>query len=81
MDIASIFLWILGALAIAYQLFVSVLVLRSTFSSKGQKVAQILLIWIVPLLGAFIAHWVVHSTEEKALAIDRNFIREEHTHW
>ena len=45
----------LGALAL-YQLFVSLKVIRSAQYSRTQKLLQIALIWLVPLLGAVGCH-------------------------
>jgi hypothetical protein len=81
MNVARVLLLILGVLAVVYQFFVSVMVVRSTVPSRGQKTVQVILIWLVPVLGAFIAHWVIRSTEDKASIRDRNFIPEEHSHW
>jgi hypothetical protein len=81
MNVVSTSLWILGALAFAYQLFISLLVVRSASFSGGQKIAQVFLIWLLPVLGAFTAHWVIHSTQGRAPVRDRSFIREDHSHW
>jgi hypothetical protein len=81
MSIVRILLWALGILGIAYQLYVSAKVVRSASSSKGQKFAQLLFMWVLPVAGTFITHWVIHSTDEKNPALDRSFIREENTHW
>ena len=81
MNVAAIFFWVLGGLAVAYQLLVSVLVARSPVFSGRQKIAQIVLIWFLPMLGAFIAHWTIRSTHETVPVSDRSFIREDNTHW
>lgn len=76
----GISLCVFGVFAVAYELFVSWLVTRSVMLSAGQKIAQIILIWLVPVIGAFFAHWGIRS--EKADSInDPKFIPEEHTHW
>ena len=73
-------LCVLGLFVIAYQLFVSWLVVRSFALSGGQKIAQIVLIWLVPVIGAFFAHWGIRPDKEE-LTNDRKFIPEEHSHW
>lgn len=52
----TMFQYTAGALAIA-NLWVSVTVIRSPFYSAGQKLAQCLIVWLIPLLGA-IGIWV-----------------------
>ena len=47
----SMFQYAAGALAIA-NLWVSVSVIRSPFYSRGQKLAQCLIVWLIPLFGA-----------------------------
>jgi hypothetical protein len=43
----------------------SVLVLRDSLSEKQQKVAQLIFIWLCPLLGAMVV-LVIHRKEEKS---------------
>lgn len=46
----TMFQYTAGALTIA-NLWVSVSVIRSPFYSAGQKLAQCLIVWLIPLLG------------------------------
>jgi hypothetical protein len=78
LNVVGISLCVLGVFAVAYQLFVSRLVVLSVTLSGGQKIAQ-LLIWLAPGIGAFFAHWGVRS-EKAAMTNDRNFIPEDHTY-
>ena len=48
---------LLGLVLLIYQVVVSVLVVRSAFYDLRQKLAQLALIWLLPLLGALLAHW------------------------
>ncbi len=63
---------VLGGLA-AYQLYVNVLVWRAAYSS-GQKWAQTVGIWVVPLLGAIACHAMLR-TEQRAPS-DQRFVPE-----
>lgn len=59
-DEAVIIFSIVGAAA-CYQAFVSFLVVKCRFIEPRARRIQLLLIWIVPLLGALICHAVVRS--------------------
>ena len=52
----TMFQYTAGALTIA-NLWVSVSVIRSPFNSARQKLAQCLIVWLIPMLGA-IGIWV-----------------------
>ena len=65
---------VIGASGVAlYQLFVMVRLVKFGGYSAGQKIAQSLLIWLVPLLGAWIVHAVIRMTERSISPADRNF--------
>lgn len=51
----EIFLFI-GALVAAYQLWVSVLIIRAPLYEPRQKLFQVAGIWLIPLMGAIIVH-------------------------
>ena len=54
----------IGTLGVAsYQLFVTVRLIRFGGYSVSQKIAQSLIIWLLPLLGAWIVHVVIRMTE------------------
>jgi len=42
------------AVVVAFNVYASWVALRSQLSNRGQKKAQLLLIWLVPVLGAFL---------------------------
>jgi len=65
---------VIGTVGVAfYQLFVTVRLIRFGGYSLGQKIAQSLFIWLVPLLGAWIVHAVIRMTEKSISSADRNF--------
>ena len=65
---------VVGTLGVAsYQLFATVRLIRFGGYSVGQKIAQSLFIWLVPLLGAWIVHAVIRMTERSISSADRNF--------
>ena len=51
-------LWLsLGSALLLYEAFVIFLVARSHAFSRRQKVGQIVLVTLLPLFGAVVAHW------------------------
>ena len=63
---------------VLYQIFVTVRLIKFTGYSGGQKIVQLFLIWFLPLLGTWIIHAVIRSTEASiAQAADRNFTPQE----
>jgi len=67
------FAWIAITAALAYQAFVSVLVVRAIEYERHQKLIQLGLIWLVPVLGAGIVHVFAWSHRQPAREYDRNF--------
>jgi hypothetical protein len=58
LDISIKILLVLGMLsAVAYTVFVSVLVARLSSASAAQKTVQILLCWLFPIIGPFLIHY------------------------
>lgn len=66
--------YFLGALALAYQLLVSVNLLRFKGYSGGQKAAQLALIWLLPIVGALVVHTVLNSTTITRPKADEDFV-------
>ena len=63
-----------GSLGVGlYQLFVTVRLVRFGGYSVRLKIAQAVLIWLLPLFGAWIVHVVIRGTEESVPGADRNF--------
>ncbi len=58
---------------VLYQIFVTVRLAKFTGYSTAQKIGQSLLIWFVPLLGAWIVHLVIRMTQAPAAKADREF--------
>jgi hypothetical protein len=48
----------LAFVVVAYQLFVTLLLVRSGLLTGEQLVAQSLLVWFLPLIGAIVCHWL-----------------------
>jgi hypothetical protein len=63
----------IGAL-LAYQVFISVRILLSDSYSNGQKAAQLVLTWVVPLLGAFFCHLFLRADAAKPPKRDTSFV-------
>ena len=56
------FLISIAAVLIAFNAYASRVALRSQLSDRGQKKAQLLLIWLVPVLGAFLTVQVLKGS-------------------
>ena len=66
-----------GIAAVGYQLYVTLWICAYAGYTKKQKLLQCLLIWVFPILGVFLAHWILCSDIGKPEKIDHDFIREE----
>jgi hypothetical protein len=53
--------------AVAYQGYVTTVLVRFGSLSRVQVVAQVALVWLVPMLGALVCHWFfrLHGVYEK----------------
>ena len=69
---ATAFAFLAGAALAIYQAYVTYRVARSLGLSRGQKLAQGMLIWLLPLLGAVVAH-IMLGHDFEARPSDRNF--------
>ena len=58
----------------AYAVWVAFLITRSDLYSRGQKVAQVALILLIPFAGAVFAHALLRSHTTHPEQPDRNFI-------
>src|SRR5574341_262377 len=58
---------VVGVVLIAYQAFVSLLVVRFELFESRQRLIQILLIWFLPVLGALVCHAVVRSQRTQSV--------------
>lgn len=63
-----------GAILCFYNSYVCVKLFSFGGYSKQQKIIQFLIVWILPLLGAYLVHSVIKSTMTSSKAADRNFI-------
>lgn len=73
--------WLLGAgvlALLAYCLYVTVLVLRGRFYEPAQKTAQCALIWMLPVLGVVLVHWLNRYALADFGRVDTDFIPEQH---
>lgn len=52
------------ACAVIFQVFVTLRVLRTDLYESEQKRGQAFLIWLLPIIGAAIAFWVLHDAEQ-----------------
>jgi len=72
-DLAVIALSVSMAAIVGYSCYIAALVIRSNLYSSNQKAAQVLLVFVIPLLGAILAH--AFLTPRKASSPpDREFI-------
>jgi len=63
-NIPDYLVWI-GALAI-YQAYATALVAKSDYYTDSQKVRQVLVIWLIPLLGAILARSALNVAARQA---------------
>jgi uncharacterized protein HemY len=65
----------------AYQGYVTARLIRFGGYSLSQKIVQSLLIWVVPLFGACLVHFVIRATEKTIAHADRNFVQQEQQYY
>jgi hypothetical protein len=58
----TVFAPALGLALLAYQLYVTVRLLRFDGYTRTQKLLQLLVVWLLPLVGAMIVHSVIAFT-------------------
>lgn len=61
---------IVASIVLAYKYYVSLLVWRTRFYEPRQKRIQLLVIWILPVLGALVCHVVVRTHGDKCVPRD-----------
>lgn len=56
-----------AALVLAYQTWVTVKLARADDLSRTQRIAQIAIVWLVPLIGGILCHWFyrLHGVYER----------------
>jgi H+/Cl- antiporter ClcA len=65
-----------GIFVVAYQSYVSWRVSTSDMYSMGQKSAQLAIIWLLPILGAGIVHWVHYGQARTPEAPSGKYLEE-----
>jgi hypothetical protein len=72
---------IIGVLA--YQLYVSARMVRSKDYEPRQKVAQLALVWVLPVVGAAVVHWFLNhgASDSGRDRTDRNHIPQGKNHY
>jgi hypothetical protein len=68
---------LLAGCAVAYMVFVSIVVAHDDLLSRAQKWAQWLIVWLLPLIGAGVVHTVHYAQTAKPRPRDRHFVPEE----
>ena len=72
-------LWLLTALlasSVAYASFVTLLLARAETYSLRQKRVQLLLVWLLPVVGAGVVHWFAKHGAAGLPPIERHPYRE-----
>ena len=64
MNVQPLVLVLLVGIA-CYQVYVTVRVLGASEYSRAQKIAQSVIIWLVPFLGAGLCHLVLYTTTDR----------------
>ena len=63
-----------------YQGYVMVRVMGASEYSRTQKIAQAIIIWLVPFLGAGLCHLVLHTTTDRARPPKGRLLEEDDLH-
>jgi len=72
--VASAEFWIgISLFVLAYEAYAVILVCRASAYSRSQKVAQVAMVLLLPLLGAVIAHWFATHGVSPLPQADRQF--------
>ncbi len=64
----------------AYQIWISVRLVNAVEYSRTQKLYQLVIIWLIPVLGAVVVHFVLFSTAHSTPSVDRAFIPQQENH-
>jgi len=64
----------------AYQVWVTFRLAKAVEYSRVQKLSQFALIWLIPILGAALVHFVLSSGGQPERPADRAFIRQDENH-
>lgn len=59
----SILVAVIVSLAVAYQIYISCRVTRNRIYSDDQRIIQLVMIWLLPVIGASICHWIINDAE------------------
>jgi hypothetical protein len=62
--------------AVVYAGFVSYLVVRAPTYSSSQKVVQVIVVWLLPVLGTAVVHWFAKHGAAEQPPIERHPYRE-----
>ena len=66
----TIIILLVVTIAVSYQVFVSFSVVKCRFIEPKSRNLQLLLIWLVPLIGALLSHAVVQSHRSQSCGED-----------
>ena len=74
----SLSFWVaVAVLVVAYQGYVSFVVVQAPWVSRFQKVMQCLLVWLLPVVGAVVVHWFATHGVATLPVADREFVPQE----
>lgn len=62
---------------LVYQFYVTSQVMRVSEYSRGQRMAQAILIWVVPILGAVLCRTVLYTTTDRSRATDQKYLQDD----
>ena len=63
--------------AVAYEVWVTAALVKAEHLSRGQRYAQISLVWFVPVVGALLCHWFLRLHGARGLAHEKRFVQRE----
>jgi hypothetical protein len=62
---------------IAYQLYVTNRVVRAAEYTRRQRITQTIVIWLLPLLGAGLCHFVMYTTTDRSRPTDKKYLEDD----
>lgn len=68
---------LIGIGVLAYQLWVTAALVKAQHLSRGQRHAQLFIVWVVPLVGALLCHWFLRLHGAWEPADEKRFVQRE----
>jgi phosphate/sulfate permease len=70
-----------STIAVGYACYVATEVVRADFYSRAQKIAQVVLVVVIPIIGAALVHWFLSLHRTPSETTDPRFIPQREPTW